>query len=557
MESNNSVHGEPEMTADAAPENPGKDETLAVEAASAPPGEATIETEAHAPISEEEAAEPEAQAEAAPLTLAIEADAEPEAQAEAAPLTLAIEADAEPEAQAEAAPLTLAIEAGAEPEAQAEAAPLTLAIEADAEPEAQAEMAPVTMEDWLDQVDRIEAEPKIKRGDILEGEVVQTAPTEILVDIGAKSEGVITGRELERMDRQTLGDLQVGQKVLVYVLSPEGRSGNPILSLTRAQEEKDWRTAEDYRQNQQVYESKIAGYNKGGLIVRFGRVRGFVPASQVSAERRRRGTGSSPNERWGHMVGEDIMVKVIEVDHGRNRLILSERAATREWRAKQKESLIAELQVGEQRRGRVISMADFGVFVDLGGADGLVHLTELSWKHITHPKEVVKVGQEVDVAIISIDRERRRIGLSIKQLEEDPWERLMRTHEVGQLVQGTITKLTKFGAFARIVGAEEIEGLIHISELADTRVVHPRDVVAVGDVLTLRIVKLDPDQRRLGLSVKQVDSADYAESDWQFEQHTAYQPEDNSPPTIGDVVGYTPEDASLGGEDDHDQGEAG
>jgi small subunit ribosomal protein S1 len=167
------------------------------------------------------------------------------------------------------------------------------------------------------------------------------------------------------------------------------------------------------------------------------------------------------------------------------------------------------------RKGRVISLADFGAFVDLGGADGLVHLTEMSWKHITHPREVLEVGEEVEVEVISIDRDRKRIGLSMKRREDDPWEQVVRQYAVGQLVQATITKLTKFGAFARLVDAPEIEGLIHISELADYRVNHPREVVLVNDVLTLRIVKIDGEQRRLGLSLRQVDSAKFMDQDWQ------------------------------------------
>jgi len=225
------------------------------------------------------------------------------------------------------------------------------------------------------------------------------------------------------------------------------------------------------------------------------------------------------------MVGEDIAVKVVEIDRARNRLILSERAAAREWREKQKSRLLDELAVGEIRKGRVISLADFGAFIDLGGADGLVHLTELSWSHVTHPREILEVGQEVEAQVISVDRERKRIGLSLKRQENDPWQQVVRNYEVHQLVQATVTKLTKFGAFARLVDAPEIEGLIHISELADYRVSHPREVVLVGDVLTLRIVKIDADQRRLGLSLRQVDSAKYMDQDWQAIAEEFEQPE--------------------------------
>ncbi|MBN1284970.1 MAG: S1 RNA-binding domain-containing protein, partial [Anaerolineae bacterium] len=408
-------------------------------------------------------------------------------------------------------------EAETEAEAEASAAAEIDVVEAEAEAVEPGEPTEMTMADWLEQQEAADAAPKIRRGDILEGVVAHSMPTEILIDVGAKAEGIVSGRELEQMDRETLETLKPGTPVTVYVLRPEGPGGAPVLSLSRAQEEQDWREAEAYFESQAVYESKVNGYNKGGLIVRFGRVRGFVPASQISAERRRRTAGSTPNERWGPMVGDDIMIKVVEVDRARNRLILSERAAMTEWRKRKKEELLQDLNVGEVREGRVISIADFGVFVDLGGADGLVHLTELTWRHIVHPKEIVRIGQKVRVKVISVDRERRRIGLSMKQLEEDPWDTFAHTFEINQLVQGKITKLTKFGAFSHIIGTDGVEGLIHISELSDARVGHPREVVQVGDVLTLRIIKFDAEERRLGLSLKQVTAPRFADFDWQFE----------------------------------------
>jgi small subunit ribosomal protein S1 len=214
------------------------------------------------------------------------------------------------------------------------------------------------------------------------------------------------------------------------------------------------------------------------------------------------------------MVNQAIMVKVVEVDRGRNRLILSERAASREAREKRKESLVGELTVGDVKMGRVVSLEDFGAFVDVGGAEGLVHLTELSWKHVNHPREVLKVNQQVKVEVISVDKKRNRIGLSIKRQEADPWDEVATTYAVGQLVQGTVTKLTKFGAFARLVDAPDIEGLIHISELSDERVQHPKEVVNENDKLTLRVVKIDVKNRRLGLSLKRVNSAEYLDMDW-------------------------------------------
>jgi small subunit ribosomal protein S1 len=186
----------------------------------------------------------------------------------------------------------------------------------------------------------------------------------------------------------------------------------------------------------------------------------------------------------------------------------------RDWRKIQKEKLLSELHEGMRLKGRVISLADFGAFVDLGGADGLVHLSEISWKRVTHPREVLKVGQEVEVEILNVDHDRKRIGLSLKRLEQDPWGTIENRYKVGQLVEGTITKLAKFGAFARIKDDDEIEGLIHISELSDGRINHPKEVVKEGQVLTLRIIRIDAERRRLGLSLKRVDQAEYAESDW-------------------------------------------
>ncbi len=353
-----------------------------------------------------------------------------------------------------------------------------------------------------------------QRGAIVKGTVASKSDTEVLVDIGAKSEGVITGRELEELDSETLKSLRVGEEVYVYVLSPEDRNGHAQLSLRRAMEEQDWLDAERAMEQGLVYRSKVASFNKGGLIVRFGKVRGFVPASQISRDRRRRSNGTTPDERWGHMVGEEIAVKVVEVDRGRNRLILSERAASREQRAERRAELMSSLKVGQVHKGRVISLADFGAFIDLGGADGLIHLSELSWRHVAHPREVLKVGDEVEVEIIHIDDERQRIGLSRKNRLEDPWDVLAAKYRPGQLVQGKITKLTKFGAFARLVEHPEIEGLIHISELSDRRVERPQEVVSEDEVLTLRIIRIDPERRRMGLSLKRVDSEEFLDDDW-------------------------------------------
>jgi small subunit ribosomal protein S1 len=355
-----------------------------------------------------------------------------------------------------------------------------------------------------------------RQGEIRVGTIANITDNNILVDVGAKSEGMIPAQELERLSEDKRAEIQVGSEITVYVLRTHGTDGIIDLSLLRAEEEEDWRVAEEYLDSQEPYEGVISGYNKGGLIIKLGHLRGFLPASQVSFSRRRRAKGESPEDRWGDMLDEPILAKVIEVDRSRNRLILSERAAARESRDVLKERLIDELEVGEVRTGHVISLADFGAFVDIGGADGLVHSSEISWKRVSHPSDVLKVGQEVKVKVLSLDKKRKRISLSLRELEADPWEDIVGQFQEGQLVLGRITKLTKFGAFASLVdaGEYEIEGLIHISELAERRIEHPKEVVQEGQKVTLRIINIDQERRRIGLSLSKVDSTEYAELDW-------------------------------------------
>ncbi|NWF70469.1 MAG: S1 RNA-binding domain-containing protein [Chloroflexi bacterium] len=432
-----------------------------------------------------------------------------------APVASSDEASAAPSAVEETpsaaeAPQEAAQETPSAAEAAVEAAPAPL--------EMAGEDAPAAIDETIETAAApIPAESpsgKIMRGQLIEGTISRTTPVEVFVDLGEGIEGVIPGRELDRMTRPMVENLKIGSQVMVYVVNPHDHQGNVLLSVNRAVEEMDWQEAEGFQKSQKVYEGHVAGYNKGGLIVRFGRLRGFVPQSQISDERRSLLSGDTPQEQWEKMVNEAIMVKVVEVDRSRNRLILSERAAARESREKRKETLVGELNVGDVRTGRVVSLEDFGAFVDIGGAEGLVHLTELSWKHVTHPREALRVGQQVRVEVISLDKKRNRIGLSIKRQEADPWDEVATTYSVGQLVQGTVTKLTKFGAFARLVDAPDIEGLVHISELSDERVTHPREVVQEGDKLTLRVVKIDVKNRRLGLSLKRVNSAEYLDMDW-------------------------------------------
>jgi small subunit ribosomal protein S1 len=350
-------------------------------------------------------------------------------------------------------------------------------------------------------------------GETRTGVVASISPNQILVSVGTKSEGIITGRELEAIPAEELAALKVNQEIPVYVLNPEDSNGNLVLSYMRAREEVSWQQIENMLRDKDSYHSKIIGYNKGGLIVPVEGLRGFVPASQISLSRRAGMSGETPEARWSRMVGEDIDVCVIEVDRERRRLILSERAASTETRETLKERVIEDLKEGEVRNGRVTSLAEFGAFVNINGADGLVHLSEISWDRINHPSEVLKVGQDVKVKVISIDRDKKRIGLSIRQLQDDPWTQRTTLFQIGQLIEAQITRLTKFGAFARL--DRDLEGLIHISEISEKRIEHPKEVLKEGDTVTLRIIKIDPSNHRIGLSLRRVDSQAYADLDWQ------------------------------------------
>ena len=356
-----------------------------------------------------------------------------------------------------------------------------------------------------------------KRGEIRKGTIASISDGQILVSVGAKSEGILAGKELDSIDDETVESWEVGDEIKVFVVTPEDSNGNLILSFTRALEEENWQTAEELLESEDSFTSTIEGYNKGGLLVPLGTIRGFVPASQIGLGRRLTITGNSPEERYSEMVGEEIEVCVIEVDRDRRRLILSERAASSETRDSIKERVIDELEEGEIRTGRVTSLADFGAFVNINGADGLVHLSELSWDHINHPSEVLEVGQEIKVKVISIDEDRKRIGLSIRRLKDDPWEDQIEELTEGQLVEGKITRLTNFGAFARLLLEDvegDLEGLIHISEISERRIEHPKEVLHEGDVVTLRIIKIEEDTHRIGLSMRRVDSPAYTDLDW-------------------------------------------
>jgi len=354
---------------------------------------------------------------------------------------------------------------------------------------------------------------RFRRGDVVEGRILEKSDTEIVVDVNTKSEGIVPTREFDRVDKTFLESLEVGSKVITVVVTPEDSEGNLILSLNRAQREREWRQAEELKANQTMIEAPVSGYNRGGVLIRLGRLRGFVPASQLASERHRVETSEEdPEKRWMHLMGKTIPLKILEIDHDRNRLILSERAAMREWRRKKGQELLAKIKEGDTVSGRVTSITDFGAFVDIGGVDGLIHISEMSWGRVKHAKDVLKVGQEVEAYVLKVDHKHKRIGLSLRRLQAEPWSQVGENLAIGQVVEGVITKLTNFGAFAEILPG--VEGLIHISEMADFHVNHPKEVVRPGQKVRVRILRIDTEEKRIGLSLKQSKEEEYIDLDW-------------------------------------------
>ncbi|NTU80776.1 MAG: 30S ribosomal protein S1 [Chloroflexales bacterium] len=338
----------------------------------------------------------------------------------------------------------------------------------------------------------------LKYGDTVDGKIMRVDRDEILVDIGAKAEGIVPSREMQSLAPEDRVALQVGDLLLVFVVQSEDKEGRAILSVDKARQERSWRVLQTAFEKGDVITARVVNYNKGGLLVNLDGVRGFVPASQVTGISR--GPDTQKQSDMAKMVNTDLSLKVIEINRNRNRLILSERQAVQESREIKKDELLARLQEGDVRTGTVSSVCDFGAFVDIGGADGLVHLSEISWSRVKHPGEVLKVGDKVQVYILSIDNERKRIALSIKRTQSEPWTRAGERYQLGQIVEGTITQLASFGAFARI--EDGIEGLIHISEMGDERIQHPKEVVAEGQVIQARIIRIDPARKRMGLSLR-------------------------------------------------------
>ncbi|MBN9644588.1 30S ribosomal protein S1 [Corynebacterium mendelii] len=336
-------------------------------------------------------------------------------------------------------------------------------------------------------------------GDIVEGTVVKVDRDEVLLDIGYKTEGVILSRELSIKHDIDPGEVvAVGDQIDALVLTKEDKEGRLMLSKKRAQYERAWGKIEELKENDEPVTGTVIEVVKGGLILDIG-LRGFLPASLVEMRRVR---------DLDPYIGQEIEAKIIELDKNRNNVVLSRRAWLEQTQSEVRSEFLHQLQKGQVRKGTVSSIVNFGAFVDLGGVDGLVHVSELSWKHIDHPSEVVTVGDEVTVEVLDVDLDRERVSLSLKATQEDPWRVFARTHAVGQIVPGKVTKLVPFGAFVRV--EEGIEGLVHISELAERHVEVPDQVVNVGEEAMVKVIDIDLDRRRISLSLKQADE-DYQE----------------------------------------------
>ena len=362
---------------------------------------------------------------------------------------------------------------------------------------------------------------QLQRGDVVEGTLVGRAGDSFIVDVRAKAEGIVAPSEMHSLTPDQRAALNIGDTLLVYVLQPEVEEDQLLLSVDRARGEQGWRELQNRHESGEIFEAAVTGFNKGGLLVNVEGVNSFVPLSQVVGAAPDRGDGGG----LADFVGRNLRLKVIEINRRRNRVILSERAAMQEWRAEQKDRLLTELREGEIRSGKVTSIRSFGVFVDLGGADGLVHLSELSWDRNVDPETLFKIGQPVDVYVMKVDQEAKKIGLSIRRARPEEWDVVVSKYDVNQVVPSIVTKLVTFGAFARIDGP--VEGLIHVSELVDRRISHPREVLGEGDVVPVKIVRIERDRHRLGLSLRQA-RAEAERSGWAFNDEGGIQflPED-------------------------------
>jgi small subunit ribosomal protein S1 len=383
------------------------------------------------------------------------------------------------------------------------------------------------MEQLLDEHDY--ALPEV--GDIRTGIVVSITPQGVIVDLGLKRDGIIQPVDLEKLTKEERDAIQVNDEIAVYILSTDAPD-SLIVSRHMALLNQDWIRAEQLLESGEIFEGEIVGYNRGGVLVAFGGLRGFIPASHL--------TMLSPNlnekqrqQRLSKLRDEIVPLKVIEVDRRRRRLVLSQRDAEKEWREARRQELMERISPGDVFTGRVSGWRDFGAFVDLGGVDGLVHVSELAWYRVNHPREVVQIGDEVQVYVLRVDREKQRISLSRKKLLPNPWSLVEERYAVGQLVEGRIIRIVDYGAFIELEPG--VEGLLHVSQISRTSVTDPREVVTEGETHLLRVISVDTDRERIGLSLKAVRAQEQIE--WMTqreleaaEKDAATKAEDATPP---------------------------
>ncbi|MCY3779660.1 MAG: S1 RNA-binding domain-containing protein [Chloroflexi bacterium] len=333
-----------------------------------------------------------------------------------------------------------------------------------------------------------------RRGEIREATILQIDEREIIVDLGAKQDGIVPSQDLERMDEAFRESLTTGASVPVYVVNPRDQNDNLIVSINMGLQRYDWEKARELLSSQDAVDVKVSGYNKGGALVRWNRLEGFIPSSHLVSTN----LSVDRKEAMTQLIGNVLNVKVIEVDQDRRRLIFSEREAQKEWRARRKAKLLAELNVGDVVNGVVTGLRDFGAFVNIGGADGLIHVSELAWHRVDHPRDILHIGEEIEVYVLNLDRQTNRIALSRKRLLSDPWDDAQYRYHEGQLVAGYVTNVVDFGAFVAL--EDGLEGLLHLSEMGDGALKEPYSYVQKGDHLSLRISHLEPEKRRVGFT---------------------------------------------------------
>lgn len=343
-----------------------------------------------------------------------------------------------------------------------------------------------------------------QRGQIREGVILEVGDYGVVIDIGLKRDGFVPPDDLDRLDEEELSALKPNQDVIARVMKPRDENGNLILSLYETRTEQDWNQARELLDSGEFTTGEIVAYNQGGLLVRFNHLEGFIPGSHLASVSG--GRYSDRQDKFQEYVGQELPLKIIEVNQRKRRLIFSERLAVQELREVNTERLLNELVEGDVYRGTVSRLVDFGAFVDLGGADGLIHISEMAWQKIRHPGEVVQVGDEVDVYVLKLDHKRKRISLSLKRLQPDPWTLANDFYTVGQIVRGRAANIVDFGVFVSLdVG---IQALLHLSELADPPPEHPQEMVHPGDELIVRILRIEPERQRMALSLKAVSDSE-------------------------------------------------